>query len=33
MPHNLVATQMEEPTNIIILIIDLEDPSMQEGKK
>ncbi len=30
MPHNLIATQMEGPTNIIILIIILEDPLMQE---
>jgi hypothetical protein len=28
MPHNLIATEMEGPTNIIIPIIDLKDPSM-----
>ncbi len=33
MPHNLIATEMEGPTNIIIPIIDLKDPSMQEQKE
>jgi hypothetical protein len=33
MPHSHVATQMEGPTNIITLVIDLEDLSMQEEGK
>jgi hypothetical protein len=33
MPHNLIATQMEGPTNIIIPIIDLKDLSMQEEQE
>ncbi len=30
MPHNPIATQVEGPTNIITLVVDLEDHLMQK---
>jgi hypothetical protein len=33
MPHSLVATQVEGLTNIITLVVNLEDLSMQEKGK
>jgi hypothetical protein len=33
MPHNLIATQVEGPKNIITLVVDLEDPLIQKNKK
>jgi hypothetical protein len=33
MPHSPIATQVEGPTNIITLVVDIEDLSMQEEGK